>query len=190
MPNVAHSTITDPNIHEPKGAATALAGEVYVADGAASGGWKYPGGSVYGNIYSKDATIAISTIGTTAKKFAVFNTNGPSNLVTADHTNDQLTVTVAGVYKVDATFSMATSAAGDAGTYQLHLRVNGTENAAIGCRHYFSGSSDNDTMCLTGLVTLAANDVVTVYVESDEAGGTDDVVVEAANLSVVLLKES
>ena len=190
MPNVSHAALTDPNLHEPKGAATATVGKAYIADGAGSGAWNYPGGSVYGNIYSKDGSIAISTIGTTAKKFAVFTANGPSNLVTADHTNDQLTVTIAGVYKIDATISATTAAAGDAGTYQLHLRVNGTENAAIGCRHYFSGSSDQDTMYITGLVTLAANDVLTVYIESDEAGNTDDLVVEAANFSAVLLKAS
>lgn len=34
-----HNTITDPEIHEPKGASTALAGQVYVSNGAASGSW-------------------------------------------------------------------------------------------------------------------------------------------------------
>jgi len=34
-----HSVITDPNIHEPKGVATAAAGEVYVANGSGSGAW-------------------------------------------------------------------------------------------------------------------------------------------------------
>lgn len=35
----SHNTITDPNIHEPKGASTASAGQVYVADGLGSGAW-------------------------------------------------------------------------------------------------------------------------------------------------------
>jgi hypothetical protein len=34
-----HSDITDPNIHEPKGASTASVGTVYVSDGAGSGTW-------------------------------------------------------------------------------------------------------------------------------------------------------
>lgn len=34
-----HVDITDPEIHEPKGASTASAGEVYVSDGAGSGDW-------------------------------------------------------------------------------------------------------------------------------------------------------
>lgn len=36
---VPHETITDPKIHEPKGAAAANAGEVYKADGLGSGVW-------------------------------------------------------------------------------------------------------------------------------------------------------
>ena len=39
MADVEHSSITDPNIHEPKGVAAAIAGSVYVADGAGSGDW-------------------------------------------------------------------------------------------------------------------------------------------------------
>lgn len=34
-----HKDITDPHIHEPKGASTATAGQVYIADGAGSGTW-------------------------------------------------------------------------------------------------------------------------------------------------------
>lgn len=37
---VEHVDITDPEIHEPKGASTATANQVYVADGAASGTWQ------------------------------------------------------------------------------------------------------------------------------------------------------
>lgn len=39
MANVAHSGLTAANLHEPKGAATASAGQVYVANGAGSGAW-------------------------------------------------------------------------------------------------------------------------------------------------------
>lgn len=36
---VAHKNLTGVNLHEPKGAATAVSGAVYVADGAGSGTW-------------------------------------------------------------------------------------------------------------------------------------------------------
>ena len=34
-----HKNITDPNIHEPKGVASAASGEIYIADGVGSGSW-------------------------------------------------------------------------------------------------------------------------------------------------------
>lgn len=40
MALVEHATITDPNIHEPKGVASASANEVYLSDGAGSGAWE------------------------------------------------------------------------------------------------------------------------------------------------------
>lgn len=39
MANVQHASLTDPELHEPKGVAAASEGEVYVADGAGSGDW-------------------------------------------------------------------------------------------------------------------------------------------------------
>lgn len=37
--NVAHSSLTGSNLHEPKGVASATANKVYVSDGAGSGAW-------------------------------------------------------------------------------------------------------------------------------------------------------
>ncbi len=40
MANVSHATLTGSDLHEPKGAASATADSVYVADGAGSGTWE------------------------------------------------------------------------------------------------------------------------------------------------------
>lgn len=40
MADIQHVDITDPQIHEPKGASTASAGTVYVSDGTGSGAWQ------------------------------------------------------------------------------------------------------------------------------------------------------
>ena len=45
MANKEHNTITDPEIHEPKDASTALIGQVYTSDGAGSGSWSVPSGN-------------------------------------------------------------------------------------------------------------------------------------------------
>lgn len=39
MPNIQHRDIPEAQLHEPKGASTASAGDIYVADGAGSGSW-------------------------------------------------------------------------------------------------------------------------------------------------------
>jgi hypothetical protein len=39
MANVAHSSLTGASLHEPKGAAAATAGQIYVANGSGSGSW-------------------------------------------------------------------------------------------------------------------------------------------------------
>lgn len=39
MADIAHATLTGSDLHEPKGIDTAADGEVYIADGAASGNW-------------------------------------------------------------------------------------------------------------------------------------------------------
>ena len=38
--SIQHSLITDPNIHEPKGAASATSGTIYTSDGLGSGTWQ------------------------------------------------------------------------------------------------------------------------------------------------------
>lgn len=46
-----HNTLTGSQLHEPKGAATATAGQVYVADGAGSGTWtNFGASSVSGSV--------------------------------------------------------------------------------------------------------------------------------------------
>lgn len=68
MANVQHSTLTDPNLHEPKGISTAAANTVYLANGSGTGvytnvnrlpgtGWAQYSNSVYvGTTY-----LAVST---------------------------------------------------------------------------------------------------------------------------------
>ena len=57
MANVEHKNLVDPELHEPKGASTAAAGQVYVADGAGSGAWESAAistGASAGEVYIAD----------------------------------------------------------------------------------------------------------------------------------------
>lgn len=64
-----HVNITDPEIHEPKGAAAASANTIYVADGAASGTWQQIGtsqldSSSIKNINERSFTAEIDNVST------------------------------------------------------------------------------------------------------------------------------
>lgn len=71
MANVNHNTLTDPYLHEPKGASTAAAGDVYVADGAGSGDWTQAHTYVNGYIAFDSSTPAYNHSVTTS--FTVIN---------------------------------------------------------------------------------------------------------------------
>lgn len=69
MPNVEHSTLSDPNLHEPKGVASAAVGSIYQADGTGSGAWKLPVKK-----YTVSLTPALVAANTTAEQ--TFTCNG------------------------------------------------------------------------------------------------------------------
>ncbi len=109
-----HSALTDPELHEPKGASTAQAGEVYLADGLGSGSWVVPPYTVTGVIddVSTASTIylAIPYAGTVKKVVTVL----AGSLTTA---NAIVTVrNSAGTSMGTLTITQAGSAAGDVDT--------------------------------------------------------------------------
>jgi hypothetical protein len=85
MANVNHATLTDPNLHEPKGIAAAPAGQVYIADGAGSGDWKELSRYVNGYVAFDAATPAYQHSVTTSftaidPTFAISSNNGFTGL--------------------------------------------------------------------------------------------------------------
>jgi len=76
MADLEHSTIADPNIHEPKGVSSASNGTVYVADGAGSGAWTVlEQGTIIGFLDYNDATTASTPINVTGGAGYTYLTN-------------------------------------------------------------------------------------------------------------------
>ena len=73
MADIQHSAISDPNIHEPKGASTASANTVYVANGSGSGSWQVLNAGNSIDEASLDTAVQASiddnTIGITSRVF-------------------------------------------------------------------------------------------------------------------------
>jgi hypothetical protein len=80
-------------------------------------------GMPYGEIYV-DNGAATQLLTTAYVKLAAFATNGLSNLVTTDFTNNKLTTILAGVYRIHAKFSGAVS---KLNAVYMAVFVDGTE---------------------------------------------------------------
>lgn len=63
MADVEHASLTDPEIHEPKGVASASQGEVYVADGVGSGNWVNNVPQGWGLYHDAAAAQTVNTTG-------------------------------------------------------------------------------------------------------------------------------
>lgn len=115
-----HSSLTDPNLHEPKGVASAAEGMVYVADGAGSGSWNLiPTGWGYYSDNDSEQTFT-----STAAKISI---NGAE--ATSD--SDFLPRAIRGIGELwDTTADIITPiAVGDAYTARLIMPVTSRTSA-------------------------------------------------------------
>src|SRR5689334_5768415 len=92
MANVSHADLTDPNLHEPIGIASATIDQIYVADGADSGDWikGIPHGDCYFTNIGSQSTL---TYPATYTKAAPTTTAGGSPLQVTEGTTAKLTYT-------------------------------------------------------------------------------------------------
>ena len=103
---VEHSAITDPDVHEPKGASTASSGRYYRADGAGSGAWKPI--HAYGEMYRQAGSDSVAI--DSANVFHVLDSQVTwthDSLMLENVTFDSffLTTTIAGDYRISADVS-------------------------------------------------------------------------------------
>jgi hypothetical protein len=181
----AHSTLTGADLHEPKGAAAASSGAVYIADGAGSGVFG-PVAFSHSQVYSEETdSSTVATIGTTAQTL-VFHKDGPSSLLTPAFAAGTITVTGAGNYYVSVIVSCSTVAAGDAGTYELKVLSNGVAST-LAAKRDLSGTSDHASLSTAGILALSGSAVLSVTIESDSAANTDDLNIYNATFSVLKL---
>lgn len=187
---VEHNTITDPNIHEPKGASAASVDTVLKADGTGSTSWSHPQENsliAYGHLYTRGTDLAtLSTIGTTPV-LVPFSHAGVSNAMTLSQANASITVLKDGDYEINFNGSINTTDSTDAGSYVFRVNVDGA-TTFIESRVELSGTTDRCTVQAYGLISLTANDVITVEVDSDEAGNTDDLDLQVLSLSARLIR--
>jgi len=132
---------------------------------------------VYGSISCFEASTQQDNPDTGAK-LTCFTANGNSHGMTPDHTDDSITVDVAGNY--DILFQVSFSGT-NSSEVRFRLRIDGVEQD-FGCtRKLGTGGDIGSASFLAPGVTLAVDEVISVYVETD--GATDDLTVADAQLT-------
>jgi hypothetical protein len=115
-------------------------------------------------------------------QFTNFNTNGISRGATPDHTNDHITISETGVYKVEVSASFSGSSSQ---TYEIQaFKNNGTTGFTnIHLERKIGTGGDIGAAQCGGLVDLTATDTVEVWVQCTSTTGTT-LTLRDANLNV------
>lgn len=170
MANVEHSTLTGSALHEPKGAATANSGEVYVADGSGSGVWKpihrhvaasttFSATSPYAYLLDTDAVdkfLSFPVASSDTHGFTVLTT--PNLRFRYDDT--------AGINSLINVTMSTTQVSGPSHDVEWALFKNGIEIA--GSRTIRTISSGGwGSISVTGLVDVVQNDYIEIKTKAD-----------------------
>lgn len=190
---IEHKDITEPNIHEPKGASTANSGQVYTADGLGSGNWKYTSNSCHGEmsiINNATATAVVAavdpTLNTDTDYVKVTAGWGAPHLHNVTFNIDELVVSVSGHYDISFWSSIKIPAINNF----IGIKYAVNDSAPYSLQKIVSQSTTaNDYRNLSGhgAIDLTAGDTLSVYIAGSK---TDNLVIEEAGLSIILLHEA
>jgi len=190
MANIQHSALTEPNLHEPKGVSTASSGKVYVANGSGSGAWQLIAGHAYGDLYitgsSTSQTLAAASALAKLNPTGAWTVNGYQN-ITPSAANGQFTIVQAGIYQLDFWVVFETAAIASGSAYNFHYAVNSVASTRKVYTKKTSGAVDTLHVSANGYVTLAANDVLSMYVGGDGTSSSTAIIVKEAGLNCLLV---
>ena len=187
-----HVDITDPEIHEPKGVASAAAGEMYVADGAGGGAWQKSGMTNHGEMTVTNNSTATSV---TAAVDATLNTDTDYTKITAGWSGphvhgvtfnvDELVVAVTGHYEVS--FWSSIKVPQNNNFVGIKYSINdGTPHSLQKLVSQSVTTNDYLNIAGHGGVELTAGDTLSIYMAASK---TDSIVVEEAGVSLLLIHE-
>jgi hypothetical protein len=182
-----HNVITDPEIHEPKGAAAATDRTVYQANGSGSGAWNKIAGHEFGEMYipgNATATV-INTVDVDEQVVAGWLEHDLSG-VTFD--TDHLVINQTGKYLIMANCTFQQSG-GTKKVYHFHIGLDSgagyVSHPSTHAQGEAAATSTPYAISLQGIVAATAGDLVGLIVKNE----TDDtnVTIDEANLTVVFL---
>lgn len=169
MADIQHNVITDPDIHEPKGAASALANTVYVANGAGSGSWdaiSYP--VVAENLLSGRSYATQGPTATDVSHQIEFGTGVSTSEMSLDAAGN-LTVLTAGTYEIIFVFRLGRTSAAGSALMGVRWLINGVTAGGPTAIRLADGSF-TVPFSFTTLKEFSAGDVITAEIIRDSSG--------------------
>jgi len=194
MPTL-HSTLTGSDLHEPKGASTAPASTVYVANGSGSGNWLST--HAYGSIYIDKNSIN-HNVSLPAALDPTFNTDtdyrkivgtdmwysGESDNITLDPANGDVVITKSGVYHFNFCIAHKIATASSR-VLAWKCVINNTTFSDTKLIDTTTGASNIYSVTAGKIKSLMAGDKISVYVACSAA---DTLQVVDASFSAALVK--
>jgi hypothetical protein len=184
MANTEHNTLTDPYLHEPKGASTAASGAIYIANGAGSGTWKQLHNYVNGYIafdattpaYSHSVTTSFTALNPT---FSIYVADGWTGL-SSPNARLKYADTADTVASVNFTLSFK-NASGTSRDVEFIFYKNGT---ALNGGHTIATALSGEwkVLTLTDIGEFSTDDYLEVFVKGSAAF---TLLVAAASLTVM-----
>ena len=175
MATIEHSTLSTGEIHEPKGAATASSGEVYVANGSGSGTWTPSDSHIAGYIAFDASTPAYQHSTTTSDTVLdpTFTVASSKNFSGATTPNARLIYDgTEDVYGSLHFVASVKQASGGERELEIALFKNGVE--LNGTRSIMTiGSGKWSSFALNSITSLSTDDYVEVFIKADSAHTTD-----------------
>ncbi len=142
-------------------------------------------GLLCGEISVADNVTAM-TPGTSFTQVTAFDTNGISNDVTSDHTNDHLITNTAGNYMVVISLTVNNDeVTAHEIDFQLFKNNGDTEFTNVHVHRSLAGSSDVGSVSMSGIIACAASDTIELWVQSDTAA--KDIIVSDCTLSLYMI---
>lgn len=159
-------------------ASTALYTKV---SGSGNTGWMPVNNVSYGSLYEDAGSTAITvTTAGTYYQWASTTAGLATSDVTVSTSTDDITTTIAGTYRVDATMSFSATANA---TITVRIFKEGVGQTNCTAQRKVSAGGDVGDLMTTCLVSASANDSFAIYVTSD--GNGDTVTPVEANLNIV-----
>lgn len=183
--SIQHKNIPDAQLHEPKGVASASAGEAYIADGAGSGDWK----SVQlAQCAGLRATTTGDTTGITTSFKEINNAAiggtltwalGTNSGLTLDTTFGYIQVAEAGTYKLDASISFEPASATSVWEFTVGVDSGSgivSKEASVKTVVRTAGTTSTTQAVINWLPALAINDKVYLMVRETTTGHEFEIV--------------